>query len=610
MTQITDHTNNMLHGIRIDPSRDQLLTHFGKKTLENQYLQKGETYQGLFARVAKAFGDNLDHSQRLYDYMSQLWFMPATPILANGGTARGLPISCFLNEAQDELSSIINLWTENAWLSSRGGGIGSYWGNVRSISEKLSNNGSAVGIMPLIKVMESISLAIDQGSLRRGAAATYLPISHPEIKEFMEMRKPTGGDHNRKSMYLHHGVVINDEFMRCVFEDRKWNLTSPKDGRIIDTVPARELWIRLLTMRMETGEPYILYIDHINKAVPAHHKTQNLHIKTSNLCSEITLPTGIDQHGNERTAVCCLSSVNLENFKTWQSEPGFIEDIMRFLDNVLSDFIANAPSSMKKAIYSASQERSVGLGVMGFHAFLQKENIAIEDAQARQWNQTIFEHIQKHTQRASTQLAAERGACPDARLANVQERFSYKTAIAPTASISIICGGTSPGIEPMVSNAYTHKTLSGSFFVRNPFLKKCLEKKGLSEEELSDLWSSIVQKGTVQHLDVLSDQEKKVFKTAFEVDQNVLVELAAQRQPYICQSQSLNLFFDSNVEKKTLHNVHANAWKKGVKSLYYLRSRSIQRAESSSLAQESIQKQEQNTADKLPLQYEECQMCQ
>ena len=461
--------------------------------------------------------------------------------------------------------------------------------------------------MPFIKVMESLSLAIDQGSLRRGAAAAYLPISHPEIEEFLEMRKPTGGDHNRKAMYLHHGVVITDAFMACVAEDKPWNLVSPKDGCVINTVSARTLWIRLLMMRMETGEPYILYIDHVNKAMPAHQKEQGLHVKMSNLCSEITLPTGIDQHGNERTAVCCLSSLNLEKFKEWKDHSLFINDIMRFLDNVLSTFIKEAPPSMERAIYSATQERSVGLGVMGFHAFLQKENIAIEDPEACQWNETIFRHIHEQTQRASVELAAERGVCPDAKLVDVNERFSCKTAIAPTASISIICGSTSPGIEPIVSNAYTHKTLSGSFFVRNRFLQKCLESKGLDPDQLEEMWSSIVQKGTIQHLDILSEQEKKVFKTAFEIDQNILVDLAAQRQPFICQSQSLNLFLDSDVEKKILHNVHFSAWKKGVKSLYYLRSRSIQRPESSSLAQENIQKK---TEDKLPLHYEECQMCQ
>jgi ribonucleoside-diphosphate reductase alpha chain len=603
-----------IDAIQTDATRDDLLTAFGKKTMDNQYLQPGETYQSLFARVAHAFGNDLAHSQRIYDYMSRLWFMPATPILANGGTTRGLPISCFLNEASDSLESVIQLWTENAWLSSRGGGIGSCWGNVRSMNEMLSNNGTAVGVMPFIKVMESISLSIDQGSLRRGAAAAYLPISHPEIEEFLEMRNPTGGDHNRKSLYLHHGVVITDDFMHCVANDLTWDLVSPKDGTVKNTVSARNLWIRLLTLRLETGEPYILYIDTINASVPAHHKQQDLSVKMSNLCTEITLPTGIDQHGNERTAVCCLSSLNIEYFKQWRTESSFIPDIMAFLDNVLSAFIDTAPEQMHRAIYSATQERSVGLGAMGFHAFLQKENIALEDKQAAEWNHTIFSHIAEQANQASIDLATERGPCPDARLVDAMQRFSYKTAIAPTASISIICGGTSPGIEPVVSNAYTHKTLSGSFFVRNPILHQCFVNKGLSESDIDALWTSIVQKGTVQHVDILTDQEKKVFKTAFEIDQNILIDLAAQRQPFICQSQSLNLFLDSSVEKKTLHHVHFNAWKKGIKSLYYMRSRSIQRPEDSSRAQDTIaQNKAEQSTDKtkgLPLNYEECQVCQ
>ncbi len=589
----------------LDHSRDELLTHFGKKTLENQYLQKGESYQDLFSRVALAFGDDLSHSQRLYDYMSRLWFMPATPVLANGGTNRGLPISCFLNETQDSLQSILELWTENAWLSSRGGGIGSFWGNLRSINEKLSHNGSSVGIVPFIKVMESLSLAIDQGSLRRGAAAAYLPISHPEIEEFIDIRKPTGGDYNRKALYLHHGVTITDRFMEAVEKDLPWDLVSPKDGHVVHTVSARNLWIRLLTMRMETGEPYLIFIDHINKAIPEHHKQKNLWVKMSNLCTEITLPTGVDFHGKERTAVCCLSSLNLEKFLEWKDDPTFIEDIFRFLDNILTYFIDNAPDSMARAKYSASQERSVGLGVMGEHAFFQSQNIPLESATAQAWNKKIFEHIHTQAQQASRKLAQERGACPDAEACGILERFSNKIAVAPTASISIICGGTSPGIEPFVSNAYTHKTLSGSFFIRNPFLEKCLEKKGLNTPEI---WASITHnQGSVQHLQELSDHEKAVFKTAFEIDQKWLIDLAAERQPYICQAQSLNLFLASDVHKAALHTIHFRAWKKGVKSLYYMRSRSIQRAESQ-LAAKSIGAQTEPNS--LPLNYEECLSCQ
>ena len=588
-----------------DPSRDALLSFFGKKTLENQYLQRGESYQDLFERVALAFGDDEAHSQRLYDYISNLWFMPATPVLANGGTDRGLPISCFLNEARDSLQSIVDLWTENAWLSSKGGGIASFWGNLRHINEKLSNNGSAVGVIPFIKVMESLSLAIDQGSLRRGAAAAYLPICHPEIEEFIDIRKPTGGDYNRKALYLHHGVTIPDAFMEAVEKDQPWSLISPMDGRVVSRISARSFWIRLLTLRMETGEPYIIFIDHVNAHIPEHHKMNQLWVKMSNLCTEITLPTGVDFRGKERTAVCCLSSLNLEKFLTWVSHPTFIEDVMRFLDNILSYFIVHAPPSMARAQYAAKQERSVGLGVMGLHAFFQGQNIPWESAMAQSWNGRIFSHIHQQVLQVSKKLAYERGACPDAAVCGISERFSNKIAIAPTASISIICGGTSPGIEPFVSNAYTHKTLSGSFFIRNPFLERCLEKKGMNTQEV---WTSITHnEGSVQHLSGLSDHEKAVFKTAFELDQRWLVDFAAQRQPYICQSQSLNIFLPSDVHKAVLHEVHFRAWKKGVKGMYYLRSRSIQRPENQFMAQQAAFVPEE---DVLPLSYGDCLACQ
>ena len=607
---ISAHKNetNAHTGLVLDHSRDQLLTHFGKKIMENQYLQTGESYQHLFERAALAFGDDAEHSQRLYDYMSRLWFMPATPILANGGTKRGLPISCFLNETQDSLNSIVELWTENTWLSSNGGGIGSYWGHVRSIGETLQHGGKSAGIMPFIKVMESLSLAIDQGSLRRGAAAAYLPISHPEIEEFIDMRKPTGGDYNRKALYLHHGVTVTNDFMECVAKDLPWHLRSPKDQSIVNTVSARSLWIRLLTMRMDTGEPYILFVDHINDELPAHHKQLNLNVRMSNLCTEITLPTGLDWRGKERTAVCCLSSVNVQKFLEWENEPNFIPDIMRFLDNVLSSFISNAPAAMHRAVYAATQERSVGLGVMGLHAFFQSQRVPFDSATAVSWNSKIFRHIHEKVNHVSQELAKERGACPDALACGVMERFSNKTAVAPTASISIICGGTSPGIEPFVSNAYTHKTLSGSFFVRNPILEECLESKGCNTD---DIWSSIIQnEGSVQHLSVLSDHEKQVFKTAFELDQRWLIDLAAQRQPFICQSQSLNIFLPSNVQKSTLHQIHYRAWEQKVKGLYYLRSKSLQRPENE-MSAKAVQKGVAEVSDtSLPLNYEECLSCQ
>ena len=548
--------------VRIDRDRDANLTDFGKAVLSDRYLMPGEEYQDLFARVSCHFADDSDHAQRIYDYMSNLWFMPSTPVLSNGGTDRGLPISCFLNEANDSLNGIVELWNENVWLASLGGGIGSYWGNLRSIGEKVGANGKTSGIIPFIRVMDSLTLAISQGSLRRGSAAIYIRIDHPEIEEFIELRRPTGGDPNRKALNLHHGIIITDEFMRAVENDEEWGLKSPKDQTVIRKVSARGLWIRMLSTRIETGEPYLLYIDHVNKAIPEHHKLAGLEVKMSNLCSEITLPTGVDKDGEERTAVCCLSSVNLETYMEWHDHPTFVEDIMRFLDNVIQDFIERAPDTMARARYSAMRERSVGLGVMGYHSFLQSQAVPMESVMAKVWNKRIFKQIKEQADAASVLLAQERGACPDAAEYGIVERFSNKIAIAPTASISIICGGSSPGIEPNAANSYTHKTLSGSFNVRNKFLKALLAKKGKDDD---DTWSSItVNEGSVQHLDFLSEDEKDVFKTAFELDQRWLVDHAGDRAEFICQSQSLNVFLPADVQKKTLHDVHWRAWEKGV----------------------------------------------
>ena len=564
--------------IRIDRSRDKNLTEFGKATLVDRYLLSGEDFQDLFARVACHFADDSGHAQRLYDYMSRLWFMPSTPVLSNGGTDRGLPISCFLNEASDSLDGIVDLWNENVWLAALGGGIGSYWGNLRSIGERVGVNGKTSGIIPFIRVMDSLTLAISQGSLRRGSAAIYVRVDHPEIEEFIEIRRTTGGDPNRKALNLHHGVVVTDDFMRSVANGEEWALRSPKDGSVIRKVAARGLWARMLSARIETGEPYFIFIDHVNRARPEHHKLAGLDVKMSNLCSEITLPTGTDKDGMERTAVCCLSSLNLEYFLEWQDHPCFIEDVMRFLDNILDDFIARAPESMARATYSAQRERSVGLGVMGFHSFLQSQFVPIESVMAKVWNRKMFRHIRERADCASRLLAEERGACPDAAEYGMTERFSNKLAIAPTASISIICGGSSPGIEPNAANVYKQNTLSGSFTVRNKLLGKLLAEKGRNDDEV---WSSItVNNGSVQHLDFLSADEKDVFKTAFEIDQRWLVDHAGDRARYVCQSQSLNLFLPPDVHKKTLHEVHWRAWEKGVKSLYYCRSLSIARAES------------------------------
>jgi ribonucleoside-diphosphate reductase alpha chain len=592
--------------IKIDRSKDSKLTNFGKATLADRYLAEGESYQDLFARVAANYADNNLHAQRIYNYISNLWFMPATPVLSNAGTDRGLPISCFLNEANDSLDGILDLWSENVWLAARGGGIGSYWGNLRSIGEKIGRVGKTSGIIPFIKVMDSLTLAISQGSLRRGSAACYLQIDHPEIEEFIEMRRPTGGDPNRKALNLHHGVLVTDAFMRAVELDEQWALKSPYDGTVQATISARNLWIRLLTARVETGEPYIIFIDTVNRMIPQHHKLAGLTVKTSNLCSEITLPTGVDKNGKDRTAVCCLSSINLETYDEWKDDKNFVEDIMRFLDNILSEFIEKAPDSFKDAKYSAHRERSVGLGVMGFHSFLQKNLIPFESVMAKVWNTKIFKYIDQEVNKASKKLAEERGPCPDAKDYGIMERFSNKTAIAPTASISIICGGSSPGIEPIAGNSYTHKTLSGSFNVRNKFLEEVLNKYGKNNNET---WSSITtSQGSVQHLDFLTQEEKDVFKTAFELDQRWLIDLSADRTPYISQAQSLNIFLPADVHKKDLHQIHFQSWKKGLKSLYYCRSKSIQRAEV--VSKSFVASTTEKTQNEEPKNYEECLSCQ
>ncbi|WP_300975526.1 ribonucleoside-diphosphate reductase subunit alpha [Sphingomonas sp. LHG3406-1] len=561
--------------VTTDSSRDALLTDFGKETLNDRYLLPGESYQDLFARVAAAYADDEAHAQRVYDYISKLWFMPATPVLSNGGTGRGLPISCYLNSVSDSLDGIVNTWNENVWLASKGGGIGTYWGNVRGIGEPVGLNGKTSGIIPFVRVMDSLTLAISQGSLRRGSAACYLDISHPEIEEFLEIRKPSG-DFNRKALNLHHGVLVTDEFMEAVRDGAEFTLRSPRDQSPRGTVDARSLFQKLVETRLATGEPYIIFIDQVNRSMPKHHRDLGLKVSTSNLCSEITLPTGKDHLGADRTAVCCLSSLNLETWDQWNGDKSFIEDVMRFLDNVLTDYIDRAPDEMARAKYSAERERSVGLGVMGFHSFLQARGLPFEGAMAKSWNLKIFKHIKAQVDEASLQLAVERGPCPDAADMGVMERFSCKMAIAPTASISIICGGTSACIEPIPANVYTHKTLSGSFSIRNPYLEKLLTEKSKNSDAV---WNSILEQGgSVAHLDFLSEDEKATFKTSFEIDQRWLIELAADRTPYIDQATSLNLFIPADVDKWDLMMLHFRAWELGIKSLYYLRSKSVQRA--------------------------------
>ncbi|MBK3801726.1 ribonucleoside-diphosphate reductase subunit alpha [Azospirillum brasilense] len=590
--------------IRIDRSRDALLTAFGKATLDDRYLLPGESYQDLFARVAAAYADDAAHAQRLYDAISRLWFMPATPVLSNGGTTRGLPISCFLNAVSDSLDGIVDIWNENVRLASNGGGIGTYWGGVRSIGEPVKGCGSTSGIIPFIRVMDSLTLAISQGSLRRGSAAVYLDIHHPEIEEFLEIRK-SSGDFNRKSLNLHHAVIVTDAFMQAVRDDRPFALISPKTGAVLKHVNARQVWQKILEARMQTGEPYLLFGDTVNRALPKHQRDLGLRVSTSNLCSEITLPTGKDHLGKERTAVCCLASMNLETWDEWNGEAGLVEDVLRFLDNVLTRFIEEAPEGMENAVYSAMRERSVGLGVMGFHSFLQARGIPFESAMAKVWNLRFFRKIRRDADAASVLLAEERGACPDAAERGIKARFSHKLAIAPTASISIICGGTSACIEPIPANVYTHKTLSGSISVRNPHLERLLAAKGADRPEV---WQSIIEhEGSVQHLDLLSDDEKSVFRTAFEIDQRWIIEFAADRTPFICQSQSINLYLAGDIDKWDLHMLHWTAWEKGLKSLYYCRSKSVQRAAFAGKDRVTGMTEMQATSR---TDYEECLACQ
>ena len=600
----------VVRSLELDRTRDDLLTDFGKKTLEDRYLLAGESYQDMFARVSTAYADDADHAQRVYDYMSKLWFMPSTPVLSNGGANRGLPISCFLNSVQDSLDGIQRVWNENVSLASNGGGIGTYWGGVRSIGEKVKGAGQTSGIIPFIRVMDSLTLAISQGSLRRGSAAVYLDVHHPEIEEFLEIRKPSG-DFNRKSLNLHHGINITDEFMEAVKAGSDFALLSPKDQAVIRRVDARSLWQKILEIRLQTGEPYLIFSDTVNRQMPKHQRELGLKVKQSNLCSEIMLHTGPDHLGIDRTAVCCLSSVNAEMFLEWREEPRFIEDVMRFLDNVLEDFITRAPPEMAAAVYSAKRERSVGLGLMGFHSFLQSQGVAFESAMAKSWNMRLFKHLRREADKASVKLAEEKGPCEDAAERGVMERFSHKLAIAPTASISIICGGTSAGIEPIPANIYTHKTLSGSFAVKNPYLEKLLDGYGANTDAV---WSSILEhEGSVQHLTMLNDDEKGIFKTAFELDQRWVVELSADRSPEICQAQSINLFIPGDVNKWDLHMLHWSAWERGVKSLYYLRSKSVQRAAFAGAEDKAEVEPDPNQPDLFsaaPTDYDECLACQ
>lgn len=561
----------------IDNTRDALLSLIGKETLKDRYLLPNESYQEMFKRVSIAYGDTPEHSQRLYDYMSLQWFMPATPILANGGTKRGLPISCFLQNVADSMKSINDNWYETTSLSSKGGGIGVYYGNVRSVGERVGIVGDTPGVIPFIKVNDSLALAISQGNLRRGSAATYLPVWHGDIEEFIDIRKASGGDPNRKALNIHHGIVIDDKFMIAVEKGLEYDLISPATKAVIRTIKARELWQKILTTRLETGEPYIVWNDRLTEDTPSFHKSQGLIPIQSNLCSEITLPTN-----EERTAVCCLSSLNLELWETWKDNKLFYKDVLSFLDNVLQDFIDNAPPSMSKAVFSASQERSIGLGAMGFHSYLQSKSIPIDCALAKSINLLMFKTIKDNVKEINNALALERGACPDSKIDGSNVRFSYTMAIAPNASISIICGSTSPGIEPYPANMYQHKSLSGTFIIKNKYLDKLI--KICYNDRYDEIWKQIASlEGSIQDIDIFTKEQKEVFKTAYEIDQRWLVAHAADRQPFIDQAQSLNIFLPSNIDKKSLHTIHMDAWKLKLKTMYYLRSKSIGRAEKVSL---------------------------
>lgn len=562
--------------IAVDVEKDQpnpILSDFAEAVLHDRYLLPGETALQLFQRVARYYADDDRHADRLLGYLCRNWFRPATPVLSNGGTSRGLPISCFLNTVEDSILGIYDFYKESALLAKHGGGLGSYWGDIRAVESPVGEVGKSSGIIPFLKTLETSVMAVSQGSIRRGAGAAYLPIDHAEIEEFIDIRRPTGGDVYRRTPSLHHGVCVTDAFMEAVLENKPWPLKDPHTGVVMKTVEARSLFERLLMARAEWGEPYVLFTDTANRSIPEFHAKEGLRVTQSNLCTEILLPTSA-----ERTAVCCLSSVNLRTLKEWYQNDQFIEDIMRFLDNVLEDFIQKASSipGFEKAVASAKAERSVGLGVMGFHSFLQSESIPFESAMATSWNRKVFQWLDMSSRKATEKLALERGACPDAAKYGIQVRNAYRMAIAPTASISILANSVSPSVEPFNANVYVHKTSAGAYTVRNPELEALLEKKGLNTEEI---WTSIRDnRGSVQHLDCLSEWEKQVFRTSIEIDQRWVIDLAADRAPFIDQGQSINLFYSANVHKQILAENLIRAWKKGVKSLYYNRSRTEHQA--------------------------------
>lgn len=563
--------------IIIDTSRDSLFDELGLKRLKDSYMAEGENSpQERFAFVSKAFSSNPGHAQRLYEYSSKHWLSYSTPILSFGRNTRGMPISCFLNFVPDTATGLVDTLSETNWLSMLGGGVGIHMG-IRGADEK------SVGVMPHLKVYDSSSLAYKQGTTRRGSYAAYLDISHPDIIQFLEMRKPTG-DQNMRTLNLNHGINITDEFMslieRCMLDpnvDDTWELKQPNNGRVIEKVSARELWMRIIEMRMQTGEPYIEFIDTANNALPSHLKDKGLRINGSNLCAEIQLPTS-----ETRTAVCCLSSLNLEYYDDWKYDPFLIRDVAEMLDNVLTYFIDHAPDTISRARYSAMRERSIGIGALGFHAYLQKHNIAFEGVMAKVTNRSIFKKIRAQLDEVNEELAIERGACPDAKESGVNKRFSHTMAIAPNASSSLIMGNTSPSIEPYAANIYRQDTSSGAYIHKNRYLDAILRQESANHKEgwYDEVWADITANdGSVQHLDWMSEDQKMVFKTAMEIDQRWVVELAGDRQEFIDQGQSVNLFFRPDTSIKYLHAVHFMAWKSGLKSLYYCRSAKLRKAD-------------------------------
>ena len=564
-----------LEGVSIDLNRDELLDVLGYNRLKESYMkEEEESPQERFAFVSKTFSSNPEHAQRLYDYSSRHWLSYSTPILSYGRSKKGMPISCFLNYINDTAEGLVENLSETNWLSMLGGGVGIGFG-IRSSDDK------STGVMPHLKTYDSSCLAYRQGRTRRGSYATYLDISHPDVMMFLEMRKPTG-DPNMRCLNLHHGINITDGFMRIIEKcmkdpdaDDGWNLIDPNSGLIKDTVSAKALWQKILELRMETGEPYIHYIDHSNYALNPQQKALGLRINQSNLCSEIILPTN-----EERTAVCCLSSVNLEYYDSWSKNSMFLKDVAEMLDNVLTFFIDNAPDQVQRAKFSAMRERSIGVGALGFHAYLQKNNIAWETSQAKGANIRIFRHIRSKLDEANLALGKERGEAPD--LEGYGRRFSHLMAVAPNASSSIIMGNTSPSIEPFRANAYRQDTLSGAFLNKNRYLDAILKEycEKHPRTNYDELWSSIISNdGSVQHLTQLTDEQKEIFKTSMEIDQRWIIEHAADRQEYIDQAQSLNLFFRPNVNIAYLHAVHFAAWKQGLKTLYYCRSEKLGKAD-------------------------------